>query len=705
MTVLALADQRKAIALDPGGASGFLGAASVLRDLGGRDLALLSCERALAIEPRSLQALCNKGVVLFELGRPASALDCYEAALAIEGDHLGVRLNRVAALAELGRLAEARATCRRIIAADPAQFDAWNEFGLASRKDGAPSDALSCFDRALAVWPGSADILCNRGVALEDLKRHEAALASYDAALSLDGRHLQALDNRATVLLNLGRIEESLRSSERALELDRNRVVSLQGRGNALAAMSWHGLAALSFARTIALAPDLADALRNLGNARLLQGRIAPAVASLRRAMAIRPDDEEILANLVFALDFDPDIDIGEQQSVRRRWFEVFRRRLPASIPRHGNDPDPERRLRIGYVSADFKHHSASFIFGPVIVRHDRSAFEVVCYSNVAHADDKTRDFERMADRWREIRTVSDDEVADLVRRDGIDILVDLSGHTAGHRLGVFGRKPAPVQVTGWGTGHGNGMPMIDYLFSDGVSIPKENRHLFAETVVDLPCSMTFDAPAYAPAVGPLPALATGVVTFGSFNRVAKISDRVIRIWSEVLAVVPESRLVMKDPPFDDANVRSSVGDAFVALGIDRSRLDMRGRTPHAEHLAQLGEIDIALDPFPQNGGISTWEALWMGCPVVAKIGHTIPGRAAAAILTSVGVPDWVAEDDAAYVARTVQWANDLSGLARRRETLRRMVVESDSGNPDRYTRRAERAYRWMWKKWCGNRR
>jgi predicted O-linked N-acetylglucosamine transferase (SPINDLY family) len=291
-----------------------------------------------------------------------------------------------------------------------------------------------------------------------------------------------------------------------------------------------------------------------------------------------------------------------------------------------------------------------------------------------------------------------------LVRKDRIDILVDLSGHSDGHRLGVFGRKPAPIQATGWGLGTGNGMPMIDYLLSDTVSIPAEVRHLFAETVVDLPSSMTFEAPSYAP-VGPLPALERGAVTFGCFNRLAKLSDQAMRVWAEILAAVPRSRLILKDPGLDDPLSRAAIGAAFAARGVGSTRLDMRGRTSHVEQLAHLGEVDIALDPFPQNGGISTWEALWMGCPTVTKLGTTIPGRASASILTSIGLSDWVVGDDAAYVALAVGWANDLLALSGRRKEIRRAIMESDAGNPDRYVRRVESAFRRIWEKWCADSR
>ena len=703
MTAIALSEHRKAVVLHPAAAAGYLGAAAALRDLGDRDLSLVSYDRALAIEPGNIQALCNKGVVLLELGRAISALGCYDAALAIEADHVGALLNRVVALSELGRLSEARRTCRRILAALPAQVDALNELGLALKRTGASATALASFDRALAIWPGSADVLCNRGVALEDLKRDEAALASYDRAIGFEARHLQALSNRIIVLQRLGRFDEALQDSDRVLDIDPHQVAALMGRGNALAAMARHGQAASSFARAIALVPDHAACLRNRGNSLLFQGQVSGALVSLRRAQAASPDDADIHSNIVFALDFSLDAGFEEQQAARRRWFEVFRRGLPTTLAGHANDRDPTRRLRLGYVSADFKRHSAAFIFGPIIARHDRSAFEITCYSNVPHPDGRTHEFERMADRWRVVSHLADDEVAAAVRADSIDILIDLSGHSAGHRLGVFGRKPAPVQVTAWGLGTGNGMPMVDYLFSDAVSIPQEVRHLFAETVIDLPLSMTFEAPAYAPAVAPLPALSKGHVTFGCFNRLAKVSKPAMRVWAEVLTSVPGSRLILKDPPLDDPSVRAGLAEAFASLRVDPARIDMRGRTPHAEHLALFGEVDIALDPFPQNGGISSWEALWMGCPTIAKLGTTIGSRATAAILTSVGLHDWIAADDAAYVALAVRRAGDLGTLSRIRETLRRAVTESDAGNPDRYTRRAEAAYRRMWEKWCAS--
>jgi len=595
----------------------------------------------------------------------------YRGILGVDPHHVEARYRLGALRAAQGRVGEALELVTATLKAKPDHLPALSAQALLLAQSGRFEEALAPLDRALVLAPEAVELHNNRGNVLYKLHRFDDALASYDKALALRGDYSQALNNRGTTLSRLGRHAEAVATFDRALAIRPNDPEVLNNRGNALEFLGRHAEALVCYDRVLAIAPGYADA------------------RSCR----------------IFLLDFIPALGFAEHQAERRQWYEAHGRALAAKIVPHVNAPDPSRRLVLGYVSADFKEHSASLSFLPQLRHHDHSQFEVVCYSGVRVADARTREFRSLADQWVEALELSDDALAARIRTDRIDILIDLSGHTHGHRLAVFAQKPAPVQVTAWGHATGTGLRTIDYLFSDTVSVPDEARPLFAETIYDLPCQITFEPACDAPAPTELPALGRGAVTFGCFNRFGKLSPQLMQLWAGVLTAVPGSRLLLKDGALDDPARQASARAALAAHGVGPERIELRGATPRREHLAALGEVDIALDPFPQNGGISTWEALWQGVPVVAKLGITAPGRLSGAILTAVGLTDWIATTDDGYARLAIEKAVDLAALATLRRGLRAMVEASAAGNPLRYTRAVEDAYRTIWRRWCAQRR
>ena len=290
---------------------------------------------------------------------------------------------------------------------------------------------------------------------------------------------------------------------------------------------------------------------------------------------------------------------------------------------------------------------------------------------------------------------------AEQIRSDRIDILVDLSGHSAGNRLPVFARKPAPVQVTAWGHAHGTGLDTMDYFFADPVFLAKKDRALFAEKVMDLPCVICYEAPAYAPEGHPLPALGGKPFTFGCINRIEKISDKSLRLWGQIMAALPRAGLLLKDHKLGNAKFREDFLRRLGAVGIGPERVRLAGGSPHAEHLKIYHEVDLGLDPFPHGGGVSTAEALWMGVPVVTLPGQTLPSRVSASVLTAIGMQDWVARSDEDYVRIAIEAASDLPHLAGLRQRLRAHMAASAVGDAKRYPAAVERAYRSMWLRWC----
>jgi predicted O-linked N-acetylglucosamine transferase (SPINDLY family) len=383
-----------------------------------------------------------------------------------------------------------------------------------------------------------------------------------------------------------------------------------------------------------------------------------------------------------------------------RRWAERHAAPLAAEARPYANDPAPDRPLRVGYVSPDLREHPVASFLTPVLAHHDRSRFHVTCYADVARPDGVTRHLQTLADAWRDLPGRSDAQVADLIQADSTDILVDLAGHTACNRLLVFARKPAPVQVTHFGYPNTTGLSTMDYRISDRYADPPGRTEAYhTEELVRLPEVAWCYRPLAAPEVTPLPARAAGHVTFGSLNNLAKITPQAIALWSELLRAVPGSRLVLLTGAGSQADQR--LHDLFGQHGIDRARLELLGRRPRDRYLALYQEMDIALDPFPYNGGVTTCDALWMGVPVVTLAGESYVSRQGVALLSNLGLDDWVAGAPDAYVDIATRWAHDVEGLGRLRAGLRERMTNSPLTDGLRFTRFLAEAYRWMWQRWC----
>ena len=440
---------------------------------------------------------------------------------------------------------------------------------------------------------------------------------------------------------------------------------------------------------------------RGLADALLRLGRVDEGIASLRRWIASAPGDMRAHAKLIHWMDFSPSATLDEQQRERRLWCELHAGEPAGTSDAFVNTRDEGRRLRIGYVSADFRRHAAVLAFGPLLRTYDRDAFEVFCYSAARVEDEWTVALRKSVDEWRPVAAASDDAVAAMVRKDRIDILVDLSGHTAGTRLGVFARRAAPLQMSGWGHANGTGLRSMDYLLSDRIAIPPHVRQMFTERVVDLPCCLCYQPADDGPEVSPPPAGGGETFTFGCLNRAEKISELAVAAWSRILREMPQSRMLLKSAPLENPVLRAELTRRFALQGIGAERLLLRGRTSTVEHLKALDSVSLALDPFPCNGGITTMETLWMGVPVVALLGRTTIGRIAAAVLTATGMADWVARDEDEYVRISLEFADDPGYLAMLRADMRRRLAASEAFDGRRYTRAVEDAYRSVWRNWC----
>ena len=660
---------------------------------------------ALAVEPAHVGALGGLGATLSIVGRDEEAVVTLEAALSLQPDALEAHLNLGAALQRRGLPDAAAERFRRAVEVSPNPVAAHQRVGLVLWATGQLVEALDSFHRALELDPDCADAHAALGSALCDLGRPDEARASLERALDLEPDHERGLRSYGLVLLVLGRADEAIEAGKRLLALRADDPDALRHLGDLYRQTGHRHAAEEHLRRAIALRPACSETHHSLAILSHLSGDLDGAMASFRRAIDLRPGFVKAHANLIFVRDLHPETTLADAYAERRRFQVEHAAPLAAKIRPHANVPDPERRLRVGYVSGDFRRHSAAHAILPILPRHDPSVVEVTCYSETALEDNFTARFEAAATRWRRTLGMSDEATAELIRADEIDILVDLSAYSAGNRLLVFARRPAPVQATAWGYATGTGLDTIDYFLADRVTVPPEHRRYYAEEIIELPSILTYEPPDDLPDVTPSPATARGYVTFGSFNRWSKLTLESVATWARIVAAVPGSRIVLKSTSLDSAENLATIRRVFGAHGVTPDRIEVRGGTDQYGHLAAHGDVDIALDPFPQGGGITTVEALLMGVPTVTLLGERIPGRISGSFMHQFGLDNLVAGSVEDYVGAAVALANEVPRLARLRAELRDRLLAAPLGNGDLYTRAVEDAYRAMWRRWCAERR
>jgi predicted O-linked N-acetylglucosamine transferase (SPINDLY family) len=657
---------------------------------------------AVVINPQSTAAQCDLGVLLAQLHRRDEALACFDKLIAMKADFGDAYFQRGNVLLGLRHFTEAVANFDQAIAVDPSNANAVFNKGLALHELGRLADAITCYDTVLAANPAYAPALINRGAAFKDLRLAEKSIVDFDLALAIKPDETAGWLNRGEALLLLERNDAALASFDKALSLNPQMALAWLGRANVLMLAGKVGEAYEACQRALALEPTSVKALTQVGQCCALQGDADAAVSWFERALAIKPDDEVALANRIYSLDFCADSGFARHQAARSEWWRHIGSKISAErTTQYNNERDPAKRIVLGYVSAEFRARSAAFSFRPILENHDKTQFEVICYSASPIEDADTASFRQLADQWRDVSQWHDDGLADCIRADKVDVLIDLSGHGRDNRLGVFARKPAPVQVTAWGHSTGTGIPTIDYLFSDKVTIPPESRHFFAEQIYDLPCLMIVEPPPEKLRCAVPPVTSNGYLTYGVLNRVSKISDDAIRVWARILKSDVTSRLLIKDKLLDDVSIQRSLLERFSGHGIAQDRISLVGSTTRETHLAAFRDVDISLDPFPQGGGVTTWEALYMGVPVVAKLGAGVTSRVGGAIVSAVGLSDWVAADDDGYVEIALRWTQD--HLTKIRSDLPTLIKRCCS--PAEYTIAVEAAYRTMWQKHCSENR
>jgi protein O-GlcNAc transferase len=733
----AIASYQGALAANPNFADAHYNLGTALQDKGKLDEAVTHYRRALALNPDYAEAHNNLGNALKSQRKFDEAVAHYRCALGLNPNYAEAHNNLGTALQRQGRLNEAAAQYQRALALNPDYVEAHNNLGNAFQNQGRLDEAVAQYQRALALNPDYVEAHNNLGNAFQDQGRLDEAVAEYQRALALNPAHAHHHNNLGNVFRRQTKLDEAEAEYQRALDLNPNFAEAHNNLGNIFQDQGKLSLAEAQFQRALAVRPGYAEAHNNLGNVLRDQGKLDKAVAQyqralelkpelaeahnnlgavfkdqgkldqairqLERALTVKPDFVTAHSNLLFCLMYDEKLSANAIFAAHQQWDIRYGRGIqrPRSYP---NDRSAGRRLKIGYVSGDFRQHPVAWFFEPLLAAHDREAVESFCYAEVKRPDDVTERIKALADHWRVTVGRSDESVAAEITADGIDVLVDLAGHTAANRLTVFTRKPAPVQVNWLGYPNSTGLSAIDYRLVDAVTDPEDDiRARTSEKLVRLDGTfLCYGPPNDAPPPAPPPSLESGIITFGSFNNPTKYSAATMDAWASLLSQLPEARLLLKGLPFSDDPTRASYYARFGECGVPTERVTLLGRTPDRRtHLAQYRDIDVALDPFPYNGTTTTCEALWMGVPVVTLRGDRHSGRVGASLMASVGLDELIAHDVEEYVNIAVRLAHDRFRLLDLRNSLRAQMRASRLCDAPKFARKIEAAYRSIWQHWC----
>ncbi len=607
------------------------------------------------------------GVMLQKQGRFKEALEVKQRSAELLADDPEAQNNLGNALLKLDRFDEAAACYRKALALRSDYAEAESGLGITLQQLGHLAEAEARCRRALILRPDFADASSNLGIVLQDAGRPNEAEASYRRALHVDPNHADAWNNLGITLQRLSCLAQAEASHRKAIELN----------------------------------PGYADAYTNLAGCLQQQARLSEAEACYRRAIELNPGQLNAYTNLLFCLSHNPCTTPEALFAEHLRVGAIFEAPHHSSRQPHRNPPDPERTLQVGFVSADLRVHATSHFIEPALIHlAHQPSLAVHIYANHVLEDEVTARLRAHIPRWDRVVGLSDDALAAKIRADQIDLLVDLSGHTGGHRLTMFARKPAPLQC-GWigylGT---SGMQCIDYYLADHFYLPPgEFDRFFTEKLLHLPTIAPFQPRENAPPVNPLPALANGYLTFASFSRMGKLGPEVVALWSELLHALPGSRMLLGAM----AGEREFAGPAswFAANGIAADRLDFHLGVRMEDYLKLHHQVDICLDPFPFTGATTTGHALWMGVPTITMAGRTAPGRLGGAMLQRAGLDSFVASSPEDFVSKGLRWAQDLDSLAQLRATLRDRVRQSSLGQPEAFAQDISQAFRGIWRTWC----
>jgi len=689
------------VAIDPLHADALHLLAAIEHAAGRSQAAIALLNRAVKLRPDDFQFLNNFGAVLATNGQHAWALEMIHRALLIKPDFAEAYSNLGNALKALGQSRDAEAALRRAIQLRPDYPEAHYNLAAIQLESGNAVGASESLGNAVRLRPNWPDALNNLGSALQSAGRYQDAIKAFREAIAARPDFAEAYSNLGNVLGYLGSWDEAVAVSRVAVTLKPNSADMLSNFGGALRGRGDLDEAVVALDSAMALRPNSPEALVTLALVMKDRGELESSVALFRRALQFRPDPQTA-GTLLFTLHYLPESTPQSLWAEHKAWSDTYAAPLASSILAHRNNRDVNRRLRIGYSSGDLNMSPIGRFILPILQHADRDQFESFCYSDTRHGDAMTDRIRAAAGHWRDVGALSDAQLADQVREDQIDILVDLAMHTGRNRMLLFARKPAPVQVTYLTYLGTTGLSTMDYRFTDPYVRDAEGEAAFyCEQAAELARSYwCYDPPAEAGAIGELPANRNGFITFGCLNGFGKVTTATISMWCDILRELPSARLLLHAR---EGSHRDRLRSTFAAAGCNASNLKLVSSLALDRYFQVYNQIDIALDSFPYPGGTTTCDALWMGVPVVTRVGGTAASRGGRSILSNAGLPNLVATSAEAYVAKAIALANDPSYLTRLRRDLRQQVQSSPLLDASSQTRDIEAAYRKMWVNFCAS--
>ncbi len=602
---------------------------------------------------------------------------------------------------QTGQSAEALMSLQKAAELSPNDAETFNNLGITYQDLGQTDEAEKSCRQALQIKPDFAEAMNTLGIILNEQGRYEEAVISYRKALEILPDYPSVLTNLSNTLNDLGQADDAEKNCRQAIEIDPNYAAAYLSLSNILHADGRLDVAETCLRKALEIKPDFYVAQNNLGNTLQDLMRIDEAEACFRQALKIMPDYQLAFRNLLFASNYHPDKSRIEIYQTYQEYDKKFGEPFQKEWRSHDNHRIAERRLKVGYVSPDFKKHSVQYFLEPLLANHDKQAVEIYAYAELTQEDNVTARFKHYVDHWIPTNGMSDSTLTDRIRADSIDILVDLAGHAGKSRLQVFARKPAPLSVSWLGYGYTTGLKAIDYFLTDITTVPDGSEAIFAEK----PYRVTTPCFSYRPnenmgEVNSLPASTNGYITLGTLTRAVRINHHTIRVWVKILKQIKNSRLVIDSKDFREKPMQEMLAKKFSAYGIDRERLAIGYHSPPWD---VLRSIDIGLDCFPHNSGATLFETLYMGIPYVTLAGRPSVGRLGSSILVGLGRPEWIANSESEYITKVVELTTDTNQLAEIRATLRQQMEQSPLRDEAGFAYKVEAFYRKIWKKWCAN--
>jgi protein O-GlcNAc transferase len=619
-------------------------------------------QKILSINPKIAEVHCNLGSIQNILGDNANAERSYHHAITLKPDYADAHGNLGNALSAMGRLEEAITCYKEALILEPENANLHNSLGGGLQELGLHSDAIASFATALSLAPKFAEAHSNLGISLKETNRFDEALQSYECALSIRPDFAEALGNKGNALKDLGRLDEAVTCYKQAL----------------------------------AIRCTYTEAQCNLGSVLMSMGQLDEALICFERTLADRPNHRLAANNYLHTLLYKPSISNDDLFNACRK---IANERKPANIliPFPMVNLKRKNRIRIGYISSDFREHPVGHNIMPILANHDHQKYEIFCYAELTAPDSMTNKFQEHADHWQMIKGLTDNEVAERIQADRIHIAVFLGGHFDENRPDIAAYKAAPIQVSMYG-GTTTAFDTMDYWLTDEILHPRDTTERFTEKLWHLPSLFTFSIPKDTPPENELPAIKNGYVTFVSFNKPCKVNDDVIDLWAEILDAIPNSKLHLKFINFlSNQSIAKRILTRFKLKGISSKRIHLISKKENAyDHLLRYNQADIALDTFPFSGATTTFQAMWMGVPVITLMGDRFIARMGATLTSQIGLGSIIANTKDEYLSHAVAMAEDIKSLQETRKTLRQKIYNSSLCNGLVYTQNLETAYHGM---------